>query len=138
MDATVIEEIARQLGMAAETAGQFITDILPQYAGLMVLRNGVTAAVFLFLLIACAMTYFCVSKFTKARIEREAKEKEEGRWGRVYAEKDRHFTLMMTAATAGVCAVFFFVIGVSEAMDAVSWALYPEAMLLDMALEKVA
>lgn len=56
MDSTVIQEIANQLGMAVDQAGQFITEHLPEFAGLKVVQIATPFCIAGALFVVSAMT----------------------------------------------------------------------------------
>lgn len=128
MDATVIEEIANQLGMAVDTAAQFIADILPQYAGLQMLQNTIWLSVATIAIIACIAVFAAYRKLANKRAENDTS----------YTEWERRNDIQVCAFACGVIG-FFAIAGFFACLyGALGWHLFPEAMLLDMALERVA
>lgn len=133
MDATVIEEIANQLGMAVDQAGTFVTNILPQYAGLQTMGSVMIAIVGVIVIVACIVSFKIACSYTAKRVEDEKNDKSYYK----YDESERRKTLMYVAIPCvifGVAAIAMFFIGL---YDALGWHFFPEAMLLDMALAKI-
>lgn len=133
MEPKVIEEIAEQLGMAVGEAAKFIEDILPQYAGLQVVDNIVPAVISLAACVACV---FAIKK--NAEVIKKAKEKyksNEIRWYSDYCSATGFpWAVVWIAAFVLLVAVFVFS---CSAGDAIGWALFPDAKLLDMAVKAV-
>lgn len=124
MDATVIEEIANQLGMAVDTAAQFIADILPKYAGLMVWERTMPCVLLAVLFVICIIA--CV-KYAKWALKK---------WPE--ATIDDQEAIVILSIGAAITLVFITLLLMHNITVMGSWHLFPEAMLLDMALERVA
>ena len=111
MDATVIEEIAEQFGMAVGEASKFIEGILPQYAGLQALESAVELVIFVPLL---ALAVF---GFVRAiKVENKCEEE-----------------YFIVGALGILCFVLLIAVGIVT-FEVLGWALFPEAKLLDMAI----
>lgn len=141
MDSTVIEEIANQLGMAVDQAGQFITEHLPAYAGLKAMHAIVPTvmvwAVFLALAIVCVIAISVCAK---------AKERDTDAWlqsnGDYYSKPDwNNYLSMYVFFVVGFFAMLVLVIAIAVTAnclpDIIGWQSYPEAMLIDMAMKAV-
>lgn len=144
MDSTVIQEIAYQLGMAVDQAGQFITEQLPAFAGLKVMQItvGLTTAWVCFLIpaIVSFVALFVAAKHRKSDREHRGEDgyKPYGIYsGCDYSDHEPFWVFVI----AGIVAVIVFVIAVSltavNLPNAIGWSDYPQAMLIDMALKAV-
>ena len=128
MEPKVIEEIAEQLGMAVGEAGKFIESILPQYAGLQVMENGSIAVFALAVFVVCVVV---VSKSVAAIAELKNQKLDYYE----YSDKsDPFWTAILVACPIGFFALAF---AITVGGDALGWALFPDAKLLDMAVEAV-
>lgn len=132
MDATVIEEIAKQLGMAVGEAAEFTEEILPQYAGLQVLDNIIPA-------VAC-LVMFIVSVFSIARsigamkkLEKEEAAERKGYWLSRGVFDDHVEKILLW----GVAMLVFAIFGGICIGDALGWAIFPDAKLLEMAINAI-
>lgn len=114
MDATVIEEIAEQLGMAVGEASKFIEGILPQYAGLQALESAVALVVSVSLL---ALVVFGLVRAIKL-------------------EDKYEFEYLIVGVLGLLCFFLLVVVGI-ETCEVLGWALFPEAKLLDMAITAI-
>lgn len=77
MESTVIEEIAEQLGMAADQAGRFVTEYLPDFAALKATQCAVPLVAFLsfvviLILVAITSGIHLAKAKAKERLERES------------------------------------------------------------------
>ena len=128
METKVIEEIAEQLGMAVSEAAKFIESILPQYAGLQAMENGVIAVFALAVFSVCAVVVLksiaAIAELKKQKLSYYE-----------YSDKSYHFfiALIVACPIGFIALVFAIVVGV----DALGWALFPDAKLLDMAVKAV-
>jgi Ca2+/Na+ antiporter len=134
MDATVIEEIANQLGMAVDTAGQFVADILPKYATMQVIESmGFVVGALLFVIVAWGV--LCkVNKWSQQQIE-NTKDKP---YSERFDKEVYQFVTTIATVTVGIIAIVLIPFCIASAVDAIAWAVCPEAKLLDLALVKVA
>ena len=126
MNETVIQEIANQLGIAADQAGMFIQTYLPQYALLCASKTFVTLGLMLIctivLVIICKKLYSFLNKNNRYDS---------------YAYDN--------CSVLFICLVFFttilgliFIVSCFVALpDAVSWLIFPEGQLIDMALNAI-
>lgn len=141
MDSTVIEEIANQLGMAADQAGQFIAEHLPAYAGLMVMRATVPLVMawvsFLALAIICIVAIIVCAK---------AKRRDTDDWlqrdGSYYSKPGwDDYTSMFVFSVVCLVAVLVLMLAIVVTAlcvpEIIGWQSYPEAMLIDAALKAV-
>lgn len=123
MDNTIIEEIAKQLGIAVDQAGQFITDYLPQYASLKAMQIsvvmqvlGVITAISLVVGVAALSVALCSKKY------------------------DGDGLIVLGILTLIIFLVFGLVLAtyaIFNVPQMIGWNDYPEAMLIDMALKAV-
>lgn len=127
MDATVIEEIANQLGMAVDQAGAFVTNILPQYAGLQMLQNIIGLSVATIVIIACIVVFVAYYKYVNKRAENDTR----------YEEWERRSDINRCALVCGLIGIFAIAGIFIFLYHALGWHFFPEAMLLDMALTKI-
>lgn len=110
MEPKVIEEIAEQLGMAVGEAAKFVEGILPQYAGLQAMENGVLAVFAAVVFAACAAVSLKVVKTCS------------------------DWSALIVTVPIGLMALLFAVL---SGIDAIGWALFPDAKLLGMAIGAV-
>lgn len=139
MDSTVIEEIAKQLGMAIDQAGTFIADNLPAYAGMKAVQAAVPLAIAWGLFLLCvivALVSLCLAAHERRKCMAED---ELPRWHEVHDWDN--YTGTVIALFASIFGAFLLVIAVLVtvfcAPDLIGWQSYPEAMLIDMALKAV-
>lgn len=126
MEVTVIEEIANQLGMAVDSTGDFITTMLPQYAGLKTLESGMVAFGCLIVIIVCAIIFkVCYAKYMK--------EKAEGSKSHLFLDDD----LFTYSVACGIPAAVALVMLLIFMYKALGWLFFPEAMLIDMVLMEI-
>lgn len=130
MDEKVIQVIADELGMAVESAAQFMADILPQYATLKVIELSISTVFFGLLLIICLVAIailtrkfikkeLFVYKYSNGEIERQT--------------TDFGLTIVVIGIVALTCLGFLSL----PLVDLIGWALAPEAKFFDMVLGKV-
>lgn len=139
MDSTVIEEIAKQLGMAVDQAGAFIADNLPAYAGMKAVQAAVPLAIAWGLFLLCvviALVSLCLAANERRKCMAED---DQPRWHEVHDWENYMGTAI--ALVAVITGAFLLVIAVLVtavcAPDLIGWQQYPEAMLIDMALKAV-
>lgn len=139
MDSTVIQEIANQLGMAVDQAGQFVTEQLPAYAGLKVVQEVVPLVIvgslfLLFAVVSLVSLAVCARAIRKVR-----KDGNPTSW--LYYDAYSCYMSFYVFCTAGITALFFLFFVVMllcfDLSDVIGWSNYPEAMLIDMALKAV-
>lgn len=139
MDATVIEEISDQLGMAADQAGQFITEHLPDFAALKAMQ-ATAPLVIVWSLVALCFAVAAVSILLAAHERRKCMDDDDQpRWHSTHDWENYHGTwVALVAAIAGASALFaaVFLTGF-RVPELIGWQQYPEAMLIDMALKAV-
>lgn len=117
MDSTVIQEIANQLGMAADQAGQFITEQLPVFAEMKLWQLTTTLLILLFVFAAsviCALISY--------------------KTAHIPSESGFHCCSWTLAAFSLTALIICTCISLP---DIIGWSQYPEAMLIDMALKAV-
>lgn len=117
MNSTVIQEIANQLGMAVDDAGMFIRQCLPQYAGLQIFYNVMTAilgVMFIIITIVVARKIF------------------------VHQQHDMCGEFCTTTIVVSTLIIMLCIcILVCNIGDAVGWAVFPEASLIDTVFDCV-
>lgn len=151
MDNSVIEEIAKQLGMAVDQAGQFITEHLPEFAAMKAMYAAVPLVIAgVMLLIAVGVTSVALRsivknvKAEKARYESDKAESQD-RGIRIYEcnykmnVKDYDSVYVVMFGGIGILFVLFVSIFASLVLvpELIGWLNYPDAMLINMALEAV-
>lgn len=149
MDSTVIQEIADQLGMAADQAGQFIVEQLPNYAVLKASQLGISLAVMwsLFVVLAAVSLtsiYLCSTWSKKAKADEKEYEKElrESRWSssdKIFKTDIKDYIAYPVFAITGSIAILVLFVDIFAtiimAPDLYGWVMYPESMLIDMAIK---
>ncbi len=139
MDSIVIEEIAEQLVMAVDQAGQFIAENLPDFAALKAMQCAGPLAAFL-VLIAIPILVAIVSGILLAKAK--AKERLKYENGRIKDlngwESYISFWILVAALfILGVVILVSIALVPSYITDLIGWQQYPEAMLIDMALKSI-
>lgn len=144
MDSTVIQEIANQLGMAADQAGQFITEQLPAFAALKTIQATVPLVLAWALFLVCAIVSIVAILICRKSVKAEKKRKEsdraEGKITYYTTYNDDYYCynswLVFIVSSIFALIVLFFAILITGFMvpDIYGWSNYPEAMLIDMAL----
>lgn len=132
MDSTLIEEIAKQLGMAVDQAGQFIAENLPAFAWLKVMQATVPLVISWSLVVLCAIVAL-VALAVIARLRKKGVSRRYNNW----SDYDIWWVFvcaMVAGAFALIVAVFLTGFLIPEL---IGWQQYPEAMLIDMALKAV-
>lgn len=117
MDSTVIQEIANQLGMAVDQAGQFITDQYPMFVEMKLWQ--LTAPLLILALVMVASIICALISYKTAYIP---------------SENGFHCCSWTLAA---FCLVALIICSCISLPDIIGWSQYPEAMLIDMALKAV-
>lgn len=139
MDSTVIQEIANQLGMAVDQAGQFVAEQLPNYAGLKVVQGVVPLAIIGALFLLFAVVSLVALAVCARAIRKDRKEGRTTSW--LYCDAYDDYMSFVVFALAGIVALFLLfilVMGICfNLADIIGWSNYPEAMLIDMALKAV-
>lgn len=139
MDSTVIEEIAKQLGMAADQAGQFIAANLPNFAAMKTVQCTVSLVVSWSIVILC-VAVAAASLGLTARERRKRMASEKPSWLRDPSDWEDYlgFWVAIFAAVSGAVALIIAAIMTCCIVpDLIGWQSYPEAMLIDMAIKAV-
>ena len=130
---TVIEEIAKQLGMAVDQAGKFIETYLPQYAGLKAMQATVPMVV-AWSVFALCLIVFIVSGIILLRMAHK-----EDAGGEINV--DIALGLTCACGVSGVVGLILLLIAIVGTLfwvpDIIGWSEYPEGMLIDAALNAV-
>lgn len=117
MDSTVIQEIASQLDMAVDDTSVFIQQCLPQYAGLHILYNVMYA------IICIALIIITVVVARKIFVHQQH-------------DMDGDFCTTIIVLSTIVVALCAFCL-VCNVGNAVGWAVFPEASLIDTVFDCV-
>ena len=142
MDSTIIQEIANQLGIAADQAGQFIVDYLPQYAAMKMVKP----ILFVVVMAISIIVLFASCRFYGKKAQKELEEKIEE-----YKKAEHHYWEMypdfedslygkiaICAFLALLAEIVIFIVGLFIVSPTIiGWSNYPEAMLIDMAFKAV-
>ena len=139
MDPTVIEEIAEQLGRAADQAGQLIAENLPDFAALKATQCAVPLVAFLSLVVILILVAR-VSGVLLAKARAKKRLKYEN--GRIKDLDDwdtyiSFWILVGSLVILGIIILFSFLFVPSCITGLIGWQQYPEAMLIDMALKAI-
>lgn len=137
MDKTVIEEIAAQLGMAADQAGELVAEHLPAFAALQTVKLAVPLAVSAVIAAAAAVCAFHLLRRTKQQMESDNASGTNQRWSILKNEYTDYpsFWVFVCLATIAVIAVFVFAIESACAIpEIIGWSCWPEAQLIDVAI----
>ena len=139
MDSTVIEEIAKQLGMAADQAGRFIAENLPNFAAMKTVQCTVPLVASWSIVLLC-VAVAAASLGLAARERRKRMASEKPAWSRDPSDWEDYtgFWVAIFAAVSGVIVLIIAAIMTCCIVpDLIGWQQYPEAMLIDMALKAV-
>lgn len=124
MNETVIQEIANQLGIAVDQAGMFIQTYLPQYALLCAAKTFVTLG----LMLICLIALIIVCKKLYSLLRKDD-----------YCEFNEEIIVLFICLTGlTVLLGLVFILGCFIALpEAISWLIFPEGQLIDMALNAI-
>lgn len=135
MDSTVIQEIANQLGMAVDQAGQFITEQLPAFAGLKVMQATVPIvicwALFVIPSIVSVVSVIIANKSCKKNNADDSKCR------KTLDDFYSFWVFVVSGLIALVMLVIALLVTGFSFTEIVGWSQYPQAMLIDMALNAV-
>lgn len=147
MNSTVIQEIANQLGMAVDQAGQFITEQLPAFAALKTMQAVVPLALAWALFLVCAIVSIVAiltcHKSVKAEKKRKESDRAEGKsvyspsYHDAYGYYDSWLVFIVSGALTLIALLSAILVTGFTVPDIYGWSNYPEAMLIDMALKAV-
>lgn len=142
MDSTVIQEIANQLGMAVDQAGQFITEQLPGFATLKVLQLSVPLYVAAVASIILLVPWIIALYFTHKQRKSDAEGKSEYRYSNYefsagWSDYSPFWVFICFAAANLVAVIVLIALMAVNVPQIIGWQNYPEAMLIDMALKAV-
>ena len=132
MDGTVIRDIADQLGMAADQAGQFIQEYLPQYASMKVALgiSNIALALFFVAMFSIALAVAWRMRCTRVRELKEL--------GESWLFTDSYdCAIVVIVVLLGIAAIAFVFTLLANVPDIVAWSTFPEAKLIDLALKAV-
>lgn len=133
MDSTVIEEIAKQLGMAVDQAGQFIASNLPAYAMLKATQSITTIAAAWSIVLVCAIitlvSFLCLKRVRSKGIK--------GDYGFAWSGYSQGFVMALAGTICAVSLLIVIPITAINVADIIGWQQYPEAMLINMAISHV-
>lgn len=138
MDSTVIQEIAKQLGMAVDQAGQFVTEHLPAFAGLKVIQSVVPLVIvwaMFFILLIAALIALTIAVKTR---NKDNKDEEKTKWrNRDLDDYISFWVFVYVGIFAAIILVSAVIFTGCAVPDIIGWSNYPKAMLIDMALKAV-
>lgn len=122
---SIIKEIANQLGIAADKAGELVMMVVPQYAGMQVVKNSVSALMALVIII---IAVFALKRFLK--------------WHKEFNfNKYDKFGEYCSLATALIVAAFVFIytgyVFATSLTNAIAWGVFPFGELLEIALTNI-
>lgn len=127
MDKTVIQEIANQLGIGADRAGDFITTYLPQYAALRTWQEVFSVAFAWFL---AALLAIALAAVVKAKARAKAKAGDDWR----YSDKESYDTAIFAIACIASGFLVFAIINTAITVpNIIGWSTFPEAQLISEA-----
>ncbi|MBQ9041459.1 MAG: hypothetical protein IJ111_01425 [Eggerthellaceae bacterium] len=129
MDESVIKEIGNQLGMGVEQTGEFIQEYLPQYAAMQVALD-ITYIVMAGIIFAIALAVYLLLLRHCMKLEKDR-----------YTHWRTFDTWSDRAWVVGIIARFFalvlLVLVVFIVPEIIAWSQFPEAKLIDMAIQAV-
>lgn len=137
MDSTVINEIANQLGMAVDQAGEFIAEQLPGYAAMKAMQLAVPLAIAWSLVLVCIIVAAVAIVFCAVVRKRTIEADKESNRHRVRCDFDDYNSFYVFIVSLCIGAFFLLIAVFMTGFDAPSiygWQNCPEAMLIDMAL----
>lgn len=117
MDSTVIQEIANQLDMAVDDAGVFIQQCIPQYAGLQVLYNVMYMILWIVLIVITIVVARKIFVYLQHNMDGE-------------------FCMIIIICSTIIVALLIMPL-VFSIGNAIGWAMFPEASLIDTVLDCV-
>lgn len=123
MDATLIEEIANQLGMAVDQTGELIAQHLPRYAELQAIGhaiNIVPLTILLLLILVATFKYLSSCRNGMGGIDTEEIP-----------------LVILIVAIALVIGLFLLIFLQGNVYGLIGWLNYPEEMLMEKALKAV-
>lgn len=131
MDDTVIQEIANQLGLAVDKAGDFVFEMLPGYAGMKAaqatLMASISGLIFILALIASIKCIrYLLSKYHEIESSRT-----------LMSKYPMASACAIGLAVAIIVAIIAFVVLCTAANALVTWGLFPEGALMDLVMSKV-
>lgn len=143
MDGTIIQEIADQLGMAVDQAGQFITTYLPDYAALKCMQCTVPIAILsVVTLLTVIASLISLAVFLKAygREKGKGAENSRVRWMRGKPLVDDFGSSWVFFVTGCVAVVLLLALAITIGNlvpQVIGWQSYPEAMLIEQAVKAI-
>lgn len=133
MDSTVIEEIAKQLGMAVDQAGQFIASNLPAYAMLKATQSITTIAAAWSIVLVCAIitvvSFLCLKRVRSKGVK--------GYYGVNWDDYPQGLVMAIAGTLGSVVLLIAIPLTAINVADIIGWQQYPEAMLINMAISHV-
>lgn len=132
METTVIQEIANQLGMAADQASIFIATYLPDYAALQVIGETVDLVGKLIALVALSCAFMAAVLKLRSMYARVELEDDDSDYALVC-----RILLFVLGGFAAVASLALLTSICSDIPRIIGWSNYPEAMLIQEVLEKI-
>lgn len=127
MDSTVIQEIANQLGIAADDAGELIQQYLPQYANLQIFYNVmgvIISAVIIAITVVIGRKVFIHKRDSIGKMS--------------CVERIVHGDgCTSTIVISAIIVAIFMITIVFDIRNIIGWAVFPEASLIDMVLNSI-
>lgn len=127
MDSTVIQEIANQLGIAADDAGELIQQYLPQYANLQIFYNVmgvIIGAVIIAITVVIGRKVFIHKRDSIGKMS--------------CVERITHgCDCTVTIVASAIIVAIFMIAIVFDIRNIIGWAVFPEASLIDMVLHSI-
>ena len=126
---TVIEEIASQLGIAVDQAGQFISDYLPQYAAMRAAHSLTYLSLWALALTISIAIFIVVFKHVR-------------HMGIDDIEKNvNNMVVTLFLVCIGIVIIFLIAVGFMSVPGWISnfieWSNFPEAKLINMVLNRI-
>lgn len=132
-DATVIQEIATQLGIPVDQAGQFVAEQLPQYAAMRAMQATVDMASSLAI---CAVVFLIAAIFIAYVVRLNGRKGDDYDGDLAYDNLGRFLIGVSVFAALLALLVVYYTLN-ANLPAIVGWSQYPEAMVVDMALEAI-
>ena len=143
MNETIIQEIANQLGMAVDQAGKFIAEHLPDYAALKCMQCYVPITILASLtLLVVVASLASLAFFLRAYRTEKAKGKDSsfysGYRGCVCEDKFKSFWVFTWTGITAIVLIIALAVKLSCIVpEIIGWQSYPDAMLIDKAINAI-
>lgn len=136
---TVIKEIANQLGMAVDQAGQFIVEQLPNFAAMKTMQLS-TQLIIMWLLTALLFVIAIVFLIITKKHRDYDLTHDSIRYSKTDRSTDwEYYSTFSVFVYVGILFIVSFVVSIAFLFNylplIIGWINYPEAMLINMALQ---